>query len=121
MASLLLTPREELLWLVALLDGEGSFTLNGKAPNIVLAMADEDTVRLAHARAGVGNVNGPYDRSPNKPIWQWKVTSKPDVLALCKALLPYMSERRSAAIQKLLATEKPKPTPIWVRLSDWER
>lgn len=60
MDTLLLTPREEMLWLAALLDGEGCFTFNNGYPNIVLSMTDEDTVRMAHKRAGCGNVSGPH-------------------------------------------------------------
>src|SRR6478736_3891833 len=105
--SLLLTPREELLWLAALLDGEGCFTLNGEYPNVVLCMTDEDTVRLARTRSGVGSVTGPHiPRSPkHKKFWRWKVARRAEVFGLCKAVKPYMSERRTAQIQLLLEKE----------------
>jgi hypothetical protein len=124
--SLLLTPREELLWLAALLDGEGCFTTNGQAgPNIVLGMTDEDTVRTAHERAGVGNVTGPLrpQNQKHKPFWRWKVSDRLSVFALCKAVLPYMSARRSRRIETLLAGEREeeKRIPIWVRVDQWER
>ena len=120
--SLLLTPREEILWLAALLEGEGRFTFNGRYPNIVLSMTDEDTVRLAHRRAGVGTVNAYKSKvKHHKPFWVWKVAHRSHVYSLCRAVLPYMSERRSKAISRIFAEEKPAPDPIWVRLDRWDR
>jgi hypothetical protein len=125
MSGLLLTPREELLWLVALLDAEGCFALNdGKYPRIVVGMTDEDTIRLAHKRAGCGQVTGPYTptNKDHKSVWRWKVSRRDHVIELCKVLLPYMSSRRAAVIQSLLAKEVKRDfEPIWVRLDRWER
>ena len=122
MTTLLLTPREELLWLAALLDGEGCFSLNGRYPNIILGMTDEDIVRTAHKRAGVGNVTGPHEpeNPKHKRWWKWKVSDREHVFQLCRALLPYMSERRAKKIQEILRLWKPSPEPIWVRLDRWD-
>lgn len=120
----LLTPREELLWLAALLDGEGCFTLvDGKYPNVVVSMTDEDTVRLAHERAGVGNVVGPLlpKNKKHKKSWVWKVSVSEHAFALCRVVLPYMSDRRSKRIQEILALDPEPVKPIWERVSDWER
>jgi hypothetical protein len=124
MTSLPLTPREELMWLVALLDGEGCFTLNGRYPNIVVSMTDEDSVRLAHQRAGCGSVTGPYQpKNPkHKPFWRWKVAFHPHVFALCKLVAPYMSARRQVAIDTLLAKEPHESVaPLWERVAHWEQ
>ena len=119
-AEITLTAKETLLWLAALLDGEGSFTLNGRYPNIVLGMTDEDIVRLAHQRAGIGHVTGPHKpkSSNHKDCWRWKVSDSEDVFRLCEMLLPYMSSRRSLKIREILALQKPKPRPIWELLAN---
>jgi hypothetical protein len=109
---------------VALLDGEGSFAANGKYTNIVVNMTDEDTVRLAHQRAGCGHVTGPHQpkEKRHKPFWIWKVSRRQHVFALCKAVLPYMSERRRQTIEAVLAKEKRTAIePIWIRLASVDR
>ena len=118
-----LTPREEMMWLVALLEGEGCFTKNGAYPNIVVSMTDEDTVRSAYKIAGCGEVSGPYPgkQKHHKPFWRWKVSDTKDVFALCHLVLPYMSFRRSVAIQKLQALQSEVIVPIWVRVAEWEK
>jgi hypothetical protein len=118
-----LTPREELLWLAAVLDGEGCFTFNGQYPNIVLSMTDEDTVRRAHQITAVGEVCGPYQpkNQKHKRFWRWKVANREHVFALCRLILPYMSARRTSAIEAILSKQKIKPEPLWVRVAEFER
>lgn len=87
-------------------------------------MTDEDTIRLAHKRAGCGQVSGPHlpTNKNHKPFWKWRVSRRDHVVELCKVLLPYMSERRTAVIESLLAKEVEKDfEPIWVRLDRWDR
>jgi hypothetical protein len=118
------TPREELLWLAALLEGEGHFGLNGGYPNIVLNMTDSDVVEAAHRIAGVGNISGPYKskrKKTHKSFWRWKVSYRPHVFALCRALLPFMGERRSKRIEEILALEPKINSPIWERVAHWEQ
>ena len=127
--SLTLTPREELLWLAALLDGEGCFTFNiqkngAKYPNIILKMTDEDIVRTAWERAGVGHVTGPYPvaKAHHKPAWIWRISEASHVFTLCRLLFPYMGTRRAAKIEEILALEeKRNQEPLWVRVAEWER
>ena len=116
------TPREELAWLAALLEGEGCFTLNSSHPNVMLGMTDYDVVEQAFNVAGVGHVTGPYAKKnkKHKPMWRWKVSRLDHVLMLCRAILPFMGERRTARIEKILSLDRQTTEPIWVRVDRWE-
>lgn len=93
-------------WLAGLLEGEGCFCLTqgSKKPVIKLSMTDRDVVEKAARWMGGCSV-----RSYRRPSWKpsrktMHCTERhgPQAIALMKALLPRMGERRSAKIEELL-------------------
>ena len=106
-----MTPREELIWLAWLLEGEGCFdaTHNGAPkrppyPRIRIRMTDEDVV----ARAG--KLMGKEPRRGHTPFQQargWQPTYEVAIqgakaVAMMEAVLPFMGHRRSEKIRALL-------------------
>lgn len=109
----------DLCWLAGLLEGEGCFHVRTQSPikagktygpyvypSITLLMTDEDVVRRAHQVAGVGNVIGPNQKSPDrKPYWTWNVTRSSDAKVLMRLLLPLMGYRRAKRIREIIGSE----------------
>lgn len=101
--------RDQLVWLAGLCEGEAYFAdhvsdIATSSCALRLAMTDEDVIRRAHQFARVGNVTGPYIKEGNrKPIWQWAVYDRRDLLPLLKSLRPLMGSRRSKVIDKMIS------------------
>jgi hypothetical protein len=107
-----LTPCQ-LGWVAGLLEGEGAFFLNAKrsttgetyyAGTIACNMTDEDVLRRVADLTGVGKFNGPTvpPNPRHKPYWRWQVHKRQDVLALAKAILPLMGQRRTIRLQEVI-------------------
>jgi hypothetical protein len=76
-------------------------------------MTDEDVIRQAHDRAGVGNVNGPYTGRPGtKPFWEWRVARQHDAAALMELVRPWMGRRRQAEIDRVLSEWRAQPPAV---------
>lgn len=113
----------EFMWLVGLLEGEGTFTpvrnkwtrrdgtlVLRSTPRIQLQSNDKDVVERV---AGLisGNVLGPYKNTrSSKPSFNdspsecWVVTvARQDTEELLKRMLPHMSIRRQQQIQQALS------------------
>jgi hypothetical protein len=100
----------ELAWVVGLLEGEGCFGWHRtqkkyKYPRVQFATTDEDVIRKFHAIVEVGSTTGPRAytgaKAHWKPRWDWYVTGK-KAEELMTLLLPYMGERRQAAIREVI-------------------
>jgi hypothetical protein len=101
-------PTAEIAWIAGLLEGEGSFSLNGRAcssPRISIGMTDEDVIRKAHALFRTPNkVYGPYTYGRParlKPIWHIHVTGRL-AAAWMMTLYSLMGQRRRAKIRECL-------------------
>jgi len=104
-----LTRQEETIWLAALLEGEGCFsvikaskTYRRPRLKVCLNMNDRDVVERAalfHPPAKVGHRP---PRGHSKESWQVQWTSV-RAESLMRRVLPYMGERRTLKIEECLA------------------
>lgn len=92
------------LWAAGLFEGEGTATINRARTAVAqLAITDEDVVRRFHTVVGVGNLNGPYQRSAkHKPVWQWTAYAQ-SARQVFELLLPHLGSRRRARVLEVLA------------------
>lgn len=98
----------ELAWLAGWLEGEGCFTLRyGGRRNPIIEITvnstDYDVAQKGQRLMGARPIGKPRIKAHHKPIWKVRLSRKAQVLALSKALLPFMGERRSARINELIA------------------
>jgi hypothetical protein len=96
-------------WVAGLLEGEGYFifaTKGGSCIRIGITSTDLDVLQRVHEVTGYGNVTGPRsgNRYSKKPIWEWKMAKRADVLALCDAIYPWMGSRRREQIDYIRGT-----------------
>lgn len=114
----------DLAWLAGLLEGEGCFGIFMKTSTtgepyptfrITLKMCDEDVVSRAHHITGLGRVTGPFIPGNPKwsPVWTRQVNKRDDVFALCKALEPWMGERRTAKLHEIYDAYAATGRPQW--------
>jgi hypothetical protein len=108
----------DLGWVVALLEGEGTFNWQRRDPlkprtrpfyaRVRVGMTDEDVVRRLHKKTGVGRVTGPISlkNTNHKDQWYWTVSRRQEVVTLCELILPHMGSRRSAKIAEMMAEIK---------------
>lgn len=99
-------------WLVGILEGEGTFTVNkttkgGKVyvyPQVAVNSTDEEVPRKLLEITGLGTVCGPfyYKDKPNwKPRWLWTIRGKAATEVMDMAY-PHLSSRRQQQIRKSL-------------------
>lgn len=94
----------DLIWLAALLEGEGALDVSkGKYPRVRLAMVDRDVVTRAAQLMGC-RVRLSLHGHPVQPTWHAEVTGT-RASEIMQAILPYMGTRRSQQIAKALAVE----------------
>lgn len=94
----------DLIWLSALLEGEGALDVSkGKYPRVRLAMVDRDVVTRAAQLMGC-RVRLSLHGKPAQPTWHAEVTGV-RASQIMQAILPYMGTRRSQQIAKALAAE----------------
>jgi len=99
----------ELAWLAGLLEGEGCFShKSSNAMYINCSMTDEDIIRKIESIIGEGSVTT-YQKPDRKRVWTWRTGNRRTVIDLCKLLLPYMGERRSAKIQEMIDYDLANP------------
>lgn len=95
-------PREDLIWLAGLAEGEFCFDVHrGKYPRVRVGLTDRDITGRAATIMGVG-VRLSLKRYPNKPTWHAEV-SGPRAADIMRQLLPLMGARRSAKIAEILS------------------
>jgi len=101
----------DLMWVVGLLEGEGSFYVASHGgqlrPKVVCNMTDEDVISRLHITTGIGSVSVYKYKRPNcKDAYHWQVAAVQDVLALCKLVRPHMGKRRQGQIDNVLSRLK---------------
>jgi len=107
-----MTSEQEILWLAGLLEGEGYFVLerdtkgghNVSTPRIVLSMTDGDVVEHAAKIMQAKRVRQyrPNNLKPNnRDVFATRVTG-PKAIAIMRAILPFMGQRRKAKIEQIL-------------------
>lgn len=107
-----MTPREELIWLAGLLEGEGYF---GSRPprsgysraqlRVTVKMTDRDVIERAAALMDAPGVraSGPPKDKPHWSPYFYCGCYGAKAAALMEAVRPYMGLRRGAEIDRLLA------------------
>ena len=96
----------EFAWFAGLFEGEGCvFTPDmgkkSKYPSVSITMHARDKAILERVqRIAGGHVFGPYHYGGRSPQCQWKIGAQYDIHNVCKALYPFMSERRKKQIDK---------------------
>lgn len=98
----------DLGWVVGILEGEGCFTWCHPAPGrtypqIAVAMSDEDTIFRLALILGTKYHKRPEPRDNRKQCWRVQITGRKAV-ELMRQVRPYMSARRKARIDELLAS-----------------
>lgn len=95
----------EYAWAVGVFEGEGTITKSRRTRRLAVVSTDEDVILRVHAAFGVGTVRGPYkEREAHyKPRWMWDCNYWPDLQPLLQGMLPYLSERRRARAEEMLA------------------
>jgi hypothetical protein len=98
----------DLIWLAALLEGEGALDVSkGKYPRVRVSMVDRDVITRAAQLMGC-RVRLSLHDSPAQPTWHAEITGT-RASAIMRAILPYMGNRRSQQIAKALAVEAFRP------------
>ncbi len=58
-------------------------------------MTDKDVMQRFVNVIGYGTLYGPYIRGTYKPVWQWEIGKKVEVVRILKMFLPHFGKRRS--------------------------
>lgn len=106
--------RDNLFWLVGLLEGEGCFDAQrGKYPRIRVSMVDRDSVGRAATLMGT-KVRLSLKPAPYRAMWSAEIQGE-RAAELMRLVLPHMGARRSAKIAEILGhtslTRGQKPGP----------
>jgi hypothetical protein len=100
---------EEAAWLAGILEGEGSF-ISTSYCSLQVTMTDRDIIARLVAITGVGRV---HERRPqkshHKPSQLWVVARHEQIRQLIEAVLPWLGERRSEAVLRLLKKVAERP------------
>lgn len=102
--------REEIAWAAGLFEGEGCISQGRGILVLRLNSTDEETpLRFCRIVQG-GTVYGPYrntqrDGYARKPFWVW-VGESVDALETLRLIFPWLSARRRARAQELIAQER---------------
>jgi hypothetical protein len=97
----------ETAWVAGLLEGEGCFMTeqtHGKMRGrVAIQMTDEDVLLRLATVVGTGSVVSAdrASRPDRKPIWQWRIQSRADVLSLTDQIYPHLGKRRRARIEQI--------------------
>ena len=92
--------RFQLGYLVALYEGEGTFTAGGqlKVYRLRIGMTDLDPLRRVQRYTGVGHIVGPHPTSVGRDYYRWQVSTRAHIDELILAMWPYLSRRRQEQI-----------------------
>lgn len=113
----------EVAWVAGIMEGEGYFYVGQRTAkdgslypifNLRLNMTDRDIVDRFAAVVGMGTVRGPLpvQEAHHKPAYSWSICQRNEVACFCRAVLPWMGERRGARIGQILsAYEASEPKP----------
>lgn len=104
--------RADLMWVVGLLEGEGSFSSyipkrsSKPTRHIQCCSTDQDVMEKLAQLTG-GKCHGPYRNGSNsaphhKVYWKFGIYKTELIFGLGEAILPHMGERRQGQIRKML-------------------
>ena len=89
----------DIVWAAGLFEGEGSIPSDASNKNqrrLSLRMTDKDVMERFVSVVGYGNLNGPkWTKGSTKPLWQWSIEKRPEVLRILKMFLPHLGKRRA--------------------------
>jgi len=93
-------------WFAGLFEGEGTIYRNDKKRHLFMTvgMTDGDVIRNICTVTGVGKVyERKFDGNPNHKItYAWTLSRRNDLIELANKILPYMGERRTLSIKKVI-------------------
>lgn len=104
-------------WLIGWLEGEGSFLCGPpskpNSPSIVGVSTDEDVIRRVSKLFNVSYYETKRKRKNPKHKKVWRVCKKCyDAVEFMKQIQPYMSQRRKAQIDRVVASYRPNKRKI---------
>lgn len=100
----------ETAWVSGLLEGEGSFVINGQNKlTVICQMTDEDIIYKLHKIAGIGSVTKPKLIDGHKQTWRWQVSNRRQVVEFISKILPFMGKRRGQKINDMIQHFKTNP------------
>ena len=90
----------DIVWAAGLFEGEGCISTparnNSQQRCIYIAMTDKDVMERFVSVVGYGNLNGPmWKANSTKPLWQWSIERRTEVLRILKMFLPHLGKRRA--------------------------
>ena len=90
----------DIVWAAGLFEGEGCISTPARNKSnqrsIYIGMTDKDVMERFVDVVGYGNLNGPkWTKGSTKPLWQWAVEKRPEVLRILKMFLPHLGKRRA--------------------------
>lgn len=91
---------QDVAYMAGIFDGEGWFTCNTNV-FAAIAMTDYDIVQKLHDKAGIGRLNE-HIFTGKKNQLQWTIAKYDEVEEFIHAILPFLSERRTARAQEVL-------------------
>lgn len=112
----------EIAYVAGLYEGEGTLTIQARAhrgadywPTIRLSisMVDVEPLQRAQLYTGVGKISGPYERRTEinaQPQYTWNVVQYAELLDLLKSMSPYLSPRRLARVEEVVAIWEARAT-----------
>jgi hypothetical protein len=103
----------DIAWLAGIIEGEGTFGRKGHpAGQVRVQMTDEDVIDRLHSLTGVGAVHSRGKPAEHcRPVWEWSVIRRGNVLALHQLIAPLLLSRRRATVcSRLAAASLDMPT-----------
>ena len=90
----------DIVWAAGLFEGEGCISTPSRNNCIkrvlYIGMTDKDVMERFVSVVGYGNLNGPqWKQGGTKPVWQWSIERRPEVLRILKMFLPHLGKRRA--------------------------
>ena len=102
-------PRDDLIWLAGLAEGEACFDLHkGRSPRIRVGMTDKDTVQRVASLLG-SSCRLQLRPAPYSALWHAEIQGE-RAAVLMEALLPLMGARRSSRIALALGAYRLRAT-----------
>jgi hypothetical protein len=106
--------KNKIIYLAALLEGEGCFTMSKNSPRIQINMTDEDVIKNVAEMFNVTYRPMKGKIRESHPEWKmcYNVTINGEkAISLMMSILPLMSQRRQEKIKEVIALWKKVPTP----------
>lgn len=92
----------DLAWLAGFLEGEGSFHTSKTYACISAHSCDKDVLDRAASLIGATVYTHPGSALSKKSSWQFRLARRNDVKAVCLLVRPFMGDRRTEQIDKIL-------------------